>query len=133
MWKVGWWDIWKVLTLIMCLMFWLTLLLVGANTLYASEWGTLDTTLFGSLAALQYVDYRQTLDIAEDNMEANHLLGTSPSDVEVGIYFLAMTTGVWVVADQLTGAYRTAWLLVFTIFQAVNVDKNWSYGYTVKF
>jgi hypothetical protein len=74
-------------------------------------WSTLDTSLEAGSQALMFVDYKQTLHIADNpNLyEQNPVLGKHPSDSKVNLYYAIWAPLHAAVSCMLAPRYRTMW------------------------
>lgn len=99
------------------------LLLAPAHA--AESWDKTEVALFATALTLDYVDYRQTIEITRsDYYETNPFLGKQPSEVHVRNHFILGAVGSYLIADNLRPKYRKAFLIGFILFEAYFVNNN---------
>ena len=102
----------------------------------ATPWTPQDRILEGTFIAAELCDWGQTLDIAKrpgSYQEDNHLLGRHPSNATVNTYFAASIAAHALVANQLSGTWRTAWQAMWIGFEVGTVQRNYAIGIRFNF
>jgi len=97
------------------------------------SWDTTDKALLVGCAALWYIDYQQTLQIAEDEdmYELNPFLGEDPSRERVNLHFAGSFALNYYIADKLNPKYRKTYLTLVMMLESAVVNRNVQIG--VKF
>jgi hypothetical protein len=137
----------------------LTLMLTLATTLAAAEpvipatpaadapavvpasgsWSTRDKALEAVTLLTFACDWGQTLDIQgwskvhPGKHEENPIMGMHPSRATINTYFLTTSVLHVLIADQLHGAYRTAWQAVWIGAEVGTIERNYRIGIRLNF
>jgi len=109
------------------------ILLLIPLTCNAGDWTDEQKYLTAGYLVISYVDYRQTLVIAENGDEANPYLGHSPSSDEVKDYFIKLAAINMGIAAILPTKWRTRYLYALDGFSFGYVLHNHWIGYRVDF
>jgi len=110
----------------------LSLLLIPL-TCNAEDWTGEQKYLTAGYLVMSYIDYRQTLVIAEKGEEVNPYLGPSPSKKEVRNYFIKTTAISMGIAAVLPRKWRTRYLYALDGFYFGYTLHNHWIGYRVNF
>ncbi len=98
------------------------------------RWSKDEVALEAVYQTLQFIDYRQTLSIAEDDeyTENNIFLGKNPQDEYIHAYFLAAALGHVAITEMLSPKYRRIWQMITIGIEAGYVTHNYSIGVQIK-
>jgi hypothetical protein len=113
----------------------LSALLLSTALLGGEPWTRKDKLLEGAFVVATAMDWRQTRDIKNHPglHEQNSILGRHPSDRAVDTYFVTSVLLHAVVADQLSGKWRTAWQAVWIGLEVGTVQRNYALGIRLNF
>lgn len=99
----------------------------------AAPWTVEQKYLEAGYFAVMYLDYKQTLIIAEGNDEVNPMLGSNPSDEKVAKYFMQAGLAHLALAHVLPSKWRTRFqYLTFGGEFAFVLHNHWI-GYRIEF
>lgn len=103
------------------------------KSLDEDSWDITDKALLAGCAALWYIDYQQTLEIAadENRYELNPFLGEDPSKDRVNLHFAGSFVINYLIADRLSPRNRKKYLTLMIMFESAVVNHNIQVG--VKF
>ncbi len=94
---------------------------------FGEKWDTTEIALYAVALTLDYVDYRQTIEIVRsDYYETNPMLGKYPSESRVRNHFILSAIGSYLIADNIK--HRKAFLIGFILVEALFVNHNISIG-----
>jgi len=97
-------------------------------------WSPQDTILEGTTLAALACDWAQTSNIHRgDWHEINSILGRHPEQSTINAYFLASAALHVVIADQLSGKWRTAWQCAWIGAEVTTVQRNYKLGIRLNF
>jgi hypothetical protein len=97
-------------------------------------WTPQDKILEGTALAAWACDWAQTSDIHRyDRHETNSFLGRHPEQSTINMYFLAGAALHVVIADQLSGKWRTVWQCSWIELETTAVERNCRLGIRVSF
>ena len=99
----------------------------------AEQWTNEQKYLEAAFMAVTYIDYRQTLVIAEQGQELNPYLGANPSPQDVRRYMLAGAGLHLLISYTLPRKWRTRFQYVTVGFTTAFVVHNHWIGYRMKF
>jgi hypothetical protein len=110
-------------------------LVLSTALLGGEPWTRNDKLLEGAFVIATALDWRQTREIKHhpNLCEQNSLLGRHPSDTTVDSYFATTVLLHAVVADQLSGKWRTAWQCVWIGLEVGTVQRNYALGIRLNF
>ena len=108
------------------------LFLVLAQTIIAAPcgWDKPDTVMLGIITTLQFMDYRQTLQIADAGAELNPFLGRSPSKGKIQQYFLLYNLGVLTASCILSNKHRKWFQMYYIGMEGYAVYWNYRIGFS---
>jgi len=113
------------------------LVLLIACTLSASTpWNRQDVAMEGLFVASAIQDWGQTLDIQSDPFhlqEQNSIMGRHPTRATVNEYFATAILLHVMVANQLSGSWRTAWQMTWIGLEAGTIQRNYRLGIRLNF
>ncbi len=94
---------------------------------FGEKWDTTEIALYATALTLDYVDYRQTIEIVRsDYYETNPILGKYPSESRVRNHFILSAIGSYLIADNIK--HRKVFLIGFILVEALFVNHNISIG-----
>jgi hypothetical protein len=109
------------------------LLIYSAPALAGQDWSKDEVTLEVVFLTLQFIDYKQTLAIAEDDdyYETNIFLGEDPQEEAIHAWFALTALGHVAISHMLPSKYRQIWQRIGITIEAGYVDHNNSIGVKV--
>jgi len=122
--------------LLLCLI----LLLPAALRAEEKVWSTTELSLLAAYQVARFVDWRQTLNIAEQRNpdgsyawhETNPLLGRHPSVGRVNTHYAISAIGVAALAHYLPNRYRKPFLTGAVVFEVAIVARNYNLGIAMR-
>jgi hypothetical protein len=102
-------------------------------------WTAQDKVLEGAFVVATTMDWGQTLDVNRwaaghaCRHEDNPILGMHPSRAAVNTYFVGAILAHALVANQLSGCWRTAWQLTWIGLEVGTVQRNYQLGIRLNF
>uniref|UniRef100_A0A6M3L3N3 Uncharacterized protein n=1 Tax=viral metagenome TaxID=1070528 RepID=A0A6M3L3N3_9ZZZZ len=109
---------------------------IYSSTHASDKWTITNTVLEISSQTLRFIDFKQTLQIAENPdkySERNPLLGEHPSKEKVYLYFISGAIGHFMISYFLPEPYRTAFQASNIVLTLPVIAGNFQIGLGVRF
>ena len=117
---------------------WLFILFFSTLASATQPWSTQDKVLEMGFTASLMMDWGQTRDIKKwsagsNRHEENPIMGMHPSNATINNYFISSLVLHAIIADQLSGKWRTAWQAAWIGLEVGTVQRNYALGIRLNF